>query len=159
MLDGNSGIIFEQLECSSNLRTIISSENSLKWQEVCLEIVRAIHALHVKGIFHDLYSGNILEKYYYAKIFDIGKSTMIDDLIAYFIKPGTDKDKQHGNYHSHLAYELRNVPTLKVTVKTHTYSMRYIFSKISRQIKSNPLKTLLFNMMSNNAGEIQNLFM
>ena len=107
MLDGNSSIILEQLECSSSLRTIISSENSLKWREVCLELVRAIHALHVKGIFDDLYSGNILGKYYlYVKIIYIGKSTMIDNPVAYFIKPGTEKHKRHGKYQSHLAYEL-----------------------------------------------------
>ena len=30
LLDGNSGIILEQIESSASLRTIISSENSLK---------------------------------------------------------------------------------------------------------------------------------
>ena len=47
----------------------------------------------------------------------------------------------------------------KSTVKTHIYSIGYIFSKISRQIKSNPLQTLPVNMRSNNAGERPNLYM
>ena len=108
----------------------------------------------MKGIFYDLYSRNILGKYYWhVKIIDIRKSPIIDNPIAYFIKPGTDKHKRHGKYRSHLADELRNVPDSKITEKTHIYLMAYIFSKISRQIKLNPLQTLLFNMMSNNAGE------
>ena len=84
--------MLEQIECSSNLRTILSSDNSLKWQEV-----RAIHALHVKGVLHNnLHSGNILLKYnQYVKTNDFGKSTMIDDPIVCFIKPGTDKHKRY----------------------------------------------------------------
>ena len=144
LLDGNSGIILEQIECSSNLRTILSSENSLKWQEVCLDLVCVIHALHVKGVLHnDLHSGNILVKYNrYVKIIDFGKSTMIGDPIVYVIKSGTHKHKRYEKYQSHLAYDLRNIPGLKVTVNTYIYSMVYIFSKISRQVKSNPLEIL-----------------
>ena len=47
----------------------------------------------------------------------------------------------------------------KSTVKTHIYSIGYIFSKISRQIKLNPLQTLSVSMRSNNAGERPNLYM
>ena len=84
--------------------------------------------MHVKGIFDDLYSGNILGKHYlYVKIIYIGKSTMIDNPVAYFIKPGTEKHKRHGKYQSHLAYELWNVPASKVIVKTYLFNGLYIF--------------------------------
>lgn len=122
-------------------------------------LVRAVHALHVKSVLHnDLHSGNILVKYNRCvKIIDFGKSTMIDDSIVCFVKPGTDKHKRYEKYHSHLAYELQNIPGSKVTVKKDIYSMDYIFSKISRQVKSNPLQILPVSTMSNNAGERPNL--
>ena len=75
----------------------ISSENSLKQEELYLDLVRAIHAFHAKGVLHnDLHHGDILVKYNrYVKIIDLGKSTMIDDPILYFINPGIDKHKRY----------------------------------------------------------------
>ena len=67
------------------------------------------------------------------------------------VKPGTDKHKRYEKLYSHLTYELRNITGFKVTVKTDIYSMGYIFQKIYRQVKSNPLEILSVSMMSNNA--------
>lgn len=99
-------------------------------------------------LHNDLHSGDILVKYNrYVKIIDFGKRTMTDDPIVYFIKPGTDKQKRCEKWYSHLA---------KVTLKTDFYPMGYIFSKISRQVKLNPLDILPLSMMTNNTGERPN---
>ena len=82
---------------------------------------------------------------------------MIGDPIVCFIKPGTDKHKRYEQQYFHLAFQLRNITGSKVTVKTDNYSMVYIFSKICRQVKSNPLEILSASMMSDNAGERLNL--
>ena len=78
---------------------------------------------------------------------------MINMLRLLTLEKGTDKHKRYEKYHPNLAYELRNIPGSELTVKTDIYSMGYIFSKISRQVKSNLLQTLSLSMMSNNSGK------
>ena len=85
------------IECIDNSTTLCKSLEKrcfiLKWEYVCLDIVRAVYSLHLKGILHsDLHCNNVLLRGdCHVKIIDFEKCTLIEDPVIYAIKPGSEK--------------------------------------------------------------------
>ena len=82
----------EYLSSSETLKTQLSEQNCpVKWNEVCLGIVRAIYSTYLKGIIHnDIHCKNILiRKRKYVKLIDFGKCTLTEDPVTYRVKSGS----------------------------------------------------------------------
>ena len=96
-----------------------------------------------------------------VKNIDFGKCTLIEDPAIYNIPVGSEKQKRYNRQHIHLAYELRNVPGSKASVKTDIYSVGYIFLQLSEQIKVNILKHVSTKMLQedpNNRPDLAEVF-
>ena len=133
------------------LSYLLKNEKTLKyWKLVCLDLVRALQALHTHGILHnDLHSGNImLRNSQYVKIIDFGKATLIEHPVEYNIKKGTPKHDRYNKFHRHLGYELRNVPGSIVTCHSDVYSLGYNFDLISKFVKSEKLSLVSATMLA-----------
>ena len=134
-----------------SLRDVISSGKSIsRWKIICLDLTRALHALHKKGLLHnDLHSRNILVRNeQYVKIIDFGKSTLTDDPVCYAIKPGTPKHTRYNTKHLHLAYELRNVPGSCVSPQSDIYSLGHNFDHVGRNVQSSQLVLIAAKMQA-----------
>ena len=68
--------------------------------------------------------------------------------VIYTIKPGLEREKRCNKYHSHLAFELRNKPGSKVSVKTDIYSLGYLFRKIADNFSNKVLQSIPTSMMN-----------
>ena len=85
------------------LREILPDDlgNFQGWKTPCMDIVRGMSSLHVKGILHnDLHSRNILLiNRQFIKIIDFGKACMVENLPVYNIKPSPEKQKRYNKLH------------------------------------------------------------
>ena len=132
MID-NGCLIIEYVSSSETLKTQLPEQNySVNWKEVCLDIVRAIYSLHLKGIIqNDIHCNNILiRKREYVKLIGFGKCTLAEDPVTYSIKPGSDKQMFYSKYHCHLAYELRHVPGSQAYELRHVSVLKQIFIQL-----------------------------
>ena len=155
MID-NGCLIIEYVSSSETLNTQLPEQNySVSWKEVCLDIVRAIYSLHLKGIIqNDIHCNNILiRKREYVKLIDFGKCTLAEDPVTYPIKPGSDKETFYKKYFWHLAYELRHLPGSQVCFKTDIYSVGYFFGRISNRCKLEAITHISKQMLSESPNE------
>lgn len=152
-------LIFEFIGSCENaptIRHVITNCIPLNfWKDVCLDLVRAIHHLHVKQLLHnDLHTQNVLlRECRYVKIIDFGKVSLIENPVVYSIKPGTPTHTKYNNVHKHLAYELRNKPGTPVTPQTDIYSLGYIFNKIGEYVRSEKLILVASSMLKKEAND------
>ena len=143
-------LLLEYIE-GHTLSYLLKNEKSFNyWKSVCLDLVRALQALHTHGILrNDLHSGNImLRNSRYAKIIDFGKATLIEHPVEYNIKKGSPKHERYNKFHRHLGYELRNVPGSVVTCLSDVYSLGYNFDLISKFVKSEKLSLVSAAMLA-----------
>ena len=142
--------------------TISNNMNLDYWKSICLDLVRAMHELHNRGVLHnDLHSRNILlRNSKHVKVIDFGKATLIDDPVCYSIKPGTPKHKRYNTIHLHLAHELRNQPGSYVSRQSDIYTLGYNFDRIARHVRSDKLVMIAAKMLSvipDNRPELSNI--
>lgn len=143
-------LLFEFVD-GQTLREIVKHGLGLNnWHNICLELIRGLHALHTRGFLHnDLHIGNVMIRSgLYVKIIDFGKCTSIEDPVVYSIKRGSDRHKRYNVLHRHLAHELRNVPGSSVSVASDIYSLGYLFDTISDYVKSPHLGLLSTQMIN-----------
>eukprot|EP00111_Clytia_hemisphaerica_P011833 TCONS_00034776-protein len=139
----------DQLTAPS-LSTVLTKQLIFQhWLTVCVDLVRALDALHDRGLLHnDLHSGNILlRNIRYVKIIDFGKCTLISDPVMYSIQPGTEKHQRYNTRHKHLAVELRNKPGSYVSCESDVYTLGYNFDQIGTYVENTGLRFIASFMM------------
>ena len=106
---------------------------------ICKGILNAVIYLHKKKILHnDIKADNVVIANE-VKMIDFGKATMLSSPLIYNIVPGSNECNMYNTRHRHIAYELRNIPGTKQSVKTDIYSVGYMFKHAAARISYDPI--------------------
>ena len=120
-----------------------NKDNEVYFVKIAQQLVEGISYMHQLKILHnDIKMNNVImhgQHHEFLKIIDFGKST----LVSHPVKYNLSKEQQcfYNQHYKYLAPELRNSIS-KQTEMTDTYSVGYIFTKISEKCPVSVLKAL-----------------